>query len=109
MLLNESFGSYLKQLRKNKGLSLHDVYEETGITDSRLSKLERNQVTDPTVSAICKLSMLYNVNVVELLDRAGMNIYDTLPLKNTSLLKEDELEAIQNIISVMTKGRRNIQ
>ena len=43
--MNESFGSYLKQLRKNKGLSLHDVYEETGITDSRLSKLERNQVT----------------------------------------------------------------
>ena len=109
MLLNESFGSYLKQLRKNKGLSLHDVYEETGITDSRLSKLERNQVADPNVIAICKLSMLYNVNVVELLDRAGMNIYDTLPLKNTSLLKEDELEAIQNIINVMTKGRRNIQ
>lgn len=107
--MNESFGSYLKQLRKNKGLSLHDVYEETGITDSRLSKLERNQVADPTVSTICKLSMLYNVNVVELLDRAGMNIYDTLPLKNTSLLKEDELEAIQNIINVMTKGRRNIQ
>ena len=36
----EKLGEYLKDIRTEKGMSLHKVYENTGITDSRLSKAE---------------------------------------------------------------------
>ena len=33
-------GDYLKEARIRQGLSLKDVYRETGISDSRLSRIE---------------------------------------------------------------------
>lgn len=105
--MNDSFGQYLKDLRNSKSMSMADVFKETGITNSRLSKLENNQTTDPTISAICKLAKCYEVSVIDMLYEAGMDIDRVVPLKHTSFLKQDEIEALQQLVDLFTKGRWN--
>ena len=36
------FGEYLKYLRKKQGLTLKEVYSQTGISDSRLDRMEKD-------------------------------------------------------------------
>ena len=105
--MKSSFGKYLKQLRLSKGLSMADVFNRTGITNSRLSKIEHDQITDPTMAVICKLSNCYQVNVINILNEAGMGIAKPVPLQHTSFLTSKELEVVQQIIDLFTKERRN--
>ncbi|CAM3080512.1 Transcriptional regulator, contains XRE-family HTH domain [Lactobacillus bombicola] len=107
--MNSSFGKYLKQLRLSNRLSMADVFDQTGITNSRLSKLEHDQITDPKISTICKLSKCYQVSVITMLNEAGMGSAKPVPLQHTSFLTSKELEVIQQIIDLFTKERWNIE
>ena len=84
--MNSSFGKYLKKLRLSKNLSMADVFDQTGITNSRLSKLEHDQTIDPTISVICKLSKCYQVSVINIINETGMGIEKPTPLQHTSFL-----------------------
>lgn len=84
-----------------------EVRKQTGITNSRLSKLENDQVADPSISVICKLSNCYEVDVVDILNEAGMNIEKSTPFNHTSFLNEDEVDSLQKIIDLLTKERWN--
>ncbi|MCK8823990.1 LexA family protein [Fuchsiella alkaliacetigena] len=41
--MEENIGEYLKKLRKEAGLTLTELQEQTGVSTSHLSKIERNQ------------------------------------------------------------------
>lgn len=105
--MSESLGQYLKSLRNSKHMSMADVHDQTGITNSRLSKLERDQITDPSISVICKLSKCYKVDVINILNEAGMGIEKTTPFQHTSFLNKDEIASLQCIIDLLTKERWN--
>lgn len=105
--MSESLGQYLKTLRNSKHMSLADVYKQTGITDSRLSKLENDQTADPSISVICKLSKCYKVDVINMLNEAGMDIEKSTPFQHTSFLNKDETAGLQRIIDLLTKERWN--
>ncbi len=64
MLIN--FGPVLKQLREERELSLRNVFEATGITDSRLSKVE-NGTQELKCDELFSLLKLYNKNIVDFL------------------------------------------
>ncbi|MGV3202287.1 helix-turn-helix domain-containing protein (plasmid) [Limosilactobacillus reuteri] len=105
--MSESLGQYLRSLRNSKHMSMAEVRKQTGITNSRLSKLENDQVADPSISVICKLSNCYEVDVVDILNEAGMNIEKSTPFNHTSFLNEDEVDSLQKIIDLLTKERWN--
>ena len=105
--MSESLGQYLRRLRNSKHMSMAEVRKQTGITNSRLSKLENDQVADPSISVICKLSNCYEVDVVDILNEAGMNIEKSTPFNHTSFLNEDEVDSLQKIIDLLTKERWN--
>ena len=65
---NEEVGPLLRRLRAD--LSLRDVTARTGISSSYLSQIERGD-RKPGSNMLHKLADLYNVNVAELLKRAG--------------------------------------
>ena len=61
----ETFGDIIKSARNKAGLSQKQVYQNIKITDSRLSKMERNELICPP-SEMRKLAVLYNIPVVHL-------------------------------------------
>lgn len=103
-------GQYLKETRINKKLSLRDVYKITGISDSKLSRIENENNLEPEPTVLKALSDCYALNIVDLYIRAGyidvcaLNKYKYI-FDKADLLTEEENKLIQDQIYLFTKGR----
>lgn len=64
-VLNSDLGQYLRELRKDKGQTLHQVSKGTDIDSPLLSKLERGERL-PTDEQIKKLAKYYKVAEADL-------------------------------------------
>lgn len=109
--MNE-LGILLRRLRNEAGLSLKDVYKISGISDSKLNRIENNINASETAPSILRvLSKLYNVNLVELylvagyLDAEALSSYERT-FRGVELLTDDEKQHIQKQIDLFTKGRK---
>jgi transcriptional regulator with XRE-family HTH domain len=69
--MNNTLGSYLKQIRKRRNLTLRAVEEKTGISNAYLSQLENNKISRPSPSVLYKLAQCYNVSYEHLMRLAG--------------------------------------
>ena len=104
-------GNYLKKVRNNCHLSLKDVYDRCGVTDSKLSRMERGEGKPLDAAELRKLAQLYGIGVVPIyvmagyLDESDLSDYQ-LVFKNTDLLNEEEKQSIQTQIDLFTKGRQ---
>lgn len=67
----ESFGQYLKYLRKRQRMSLRDVERESGVSNAYIAQLEKGDRPAPSADILKKLAGAYNVTVRELLMQAG--------------------------------------
>lgn len=109
----DRFGDYLREARIRQGLSLKDVYRETGISDSRLSRMENGaQTFEVGPSRTRALAKLYKISLVDLLITAGYLDADALSsyeqvFHNVDLLSDDERTHIQEQIDLFIKGRTN--
>lgn len=65
-----NLGKRLKDYREMRGLTLKRVNEQTGITNSRLSKIERGQLVCPPAD-LKKLARIYEVQLISLYLEAG--------------------------------------
>lgn len=106
-----ALGSFLKEHRNRCNLSLKDVHEQTGITDSKLSRLERGEGKTPDPEELKKLARLYGIGVVSLyllagyLEERDLSDYQFV-FKDADLLSEEEKENVQTQINLFTKGRK---
>ena len=66
-----NFGHYLKELRSNRRLSLHDVERACGVSNPYLSQLERGDRGPPKPEILKKLALAYKIPVRELFLKAG--------------------------------------
>ncbi len=107
----DELGPLLRKLRNEAGMSLNDVYEKCGISDSKLSRIEQGRNSSETSPGILrKLAKLYNVNLTYLYLAAGYLDDKELPshesiFSRTEFLNDDERQLIQNLIDLFTKGR----
>jgi XRE family transcriptional regulator of biofilm formation len=60
-------GEKIKQLRKDKKMSISELAEKAGVAKSYLSSIERNLQTNPSIQFIEKISAVLNVSVNELI------------------------------------------
>lgn len=106
-----SLGAYLKEMRNKCHLSLKDVQEQCGVTDSKLSRLERGEGKTLAPYELKKLAQLYGIGVVPLyimagyLDKSDLSAYQLI-FDNADLLNEEERQSIQTQINLFTKGRQ---
>lgn len=107
----DEIGQYLKNMRTQRGLSLKKVRTKTGISDSKLSRIECGAPrSEPGPAVLQMLSKLYNFNLVECylatgyLDKESLSSYKQV-FQNIELLTEDERTLIQSLINMLTKGR----
>lgn len=101
-------GYYLKELRDKRGYSLNDVCVKTGITNSKLSKIERGVTQTPDPKVIKQLACLYGIPTVSLFQMAGyLDENDLLEythtFKGVDRLKDNEKETIQQFITLLIK------
>lgn len=107
--MNE-LGGFLKQQRQKLHLSMSEVHEQTGITDSKLSRIERGEGRPLDPFELKKLAELYHVNLVLLYLMAGYLAENDLTdyrfgFNGAALLTKEEHESIQTQINLLTKGR----
>lgn len=100
----------LKAYREKLGYTLKEVSQKTGITDSRLCKIENDYLSCPALE-LKKLCELYNAPTVLLFIEAGYldqnDLIDyQLTFSGASELDEDEKEHIQWEINKFNSDRK---
>lgn len=106
-----NLGEYLKELRNKKGLSLYKVYENTGITNSRLSKAENGAWNNLKMTELKALADLYETSVIHLcimaglFERADIEEY-TVGFRNIALLDDEDKQHVQSEIDYIVKRKR---
>lgn len=100
MLSKKELGIYLKRIRNSKDISLRKVEEKTGISFTRLNMIE-NGKRNVTPALLRNLANLYNVNYLDLYEKAGY--IDLIKDKNQSKISAPVSELIQTEIPVLGK------
>lgn len=83
----ENFGEYLRTLRTEKRLSLREVENMSGVSNSYLGLIERGRRPVPSADVLKKLAPVYDVPLRDLLNTAGY-----LRDEEISLTEDDEVE-----------------
>ena len=103
----KGLGSFLRKIREEKELSLSDVYNKAGITNSRLSRIENESLkTSPPIDDVIRLAKLYDIDFNEILSLStvysGKDFKDRRTLlRNLELLDKKELQHIQDEIDFL--------
>lgn len=69
--MNKTLAEYLKQIRKEKRLTLRAVEERTSISNAYLSQVENGKISTPSPSVLHKLADCYGVSYEHLMKLAG--------------------------------------
>jgi len=109
-------GTYLKDTRKRRNLTLRVVEEITGISNAYLSQLENGKIKKPSPSVLYKLANCYNVSYDHLLELAGhpipkqkeeKKLAPTFRLRSSfgELTKEEEEKLLEYLEFLRSKKR----
>lgn len=101
-------GERLKELRLCKNISMDQIEELTGITDSRLSRIERGLVKHVAFDDIVKLLKAMDVPLLAFLSDEGYCEYSISALKHVELLNDFEIAHIQNEIDFILKEKSKL-
>src|SRR2546428_5928057 len=85
----------LRQVRKERRMTLLQVREETGLSVSYLSDLERGRTSNPSLEILERLAKCYKMTLVDLLsglDERGKSTPAALAPGLAALLKEREID-----------------
>lgn len=56
----------IKEIRKNKNLTLYNLSKNTGISRTYLRALENNKKSNPTIQTLYQIALALNVNIKDL-------------------------------------------
>ena len=101
-------GERLKELRLCKNISMDQIEELTGITDSRLSRIERGMVKHVAFDVIVNLLKAMDVPLLAFLSDEGYCEYNISALKHVELLNDFEIAHIQNEIDFILKEKSKL-
>lgn len=109
--MNKEISEYLKKCRLSKNLSRQNICEATGITDTRLMRVENSgNVNTLRPEEIRKLSEKYDIPIVEMLIKLGyltntdLNDFQFV-FKGVSMLNDEEKKHVQNEINFINRKR----
>ena len=90
---NEKFGNFIKELRKEKGITQKELGEKLNITDKAISKWERG-LSFPDITMLNLLAEFFEVDVSELLngEKGSKKDIDIEKVVNEAIEKYKNLE-----------------
>jgi len=68
--MTNTFGQYLKALRKKKGLTMAQAERKGKLRHSYLYQIEEIQKSIPTLQTLAKLAKAYDISIYVLVDKA---------------------------------------
>ncbi|MDP4143231.1 MAG: helix-turn-helix transcriptional regulator [Bacillota bacterium] len=91
-LETESFGKYITRLRENKGYSQRKLAQVTGISNTTISRIEKDITTNPDLNTLKLLSKYLDVDEIYMLKASGYKDENSLEKENAQpeLSKKDE-------------------
>ncbi|WP_096269357.1 helix-turn-helix domain-containing protein [Paucisalibacillus globulus] len=81
-------GEKIKQLRKEKKMSISELAEKANVAKSYLSSIERNLQSNPSIQFIEKISTVLGVSVNELINEGDSVELEDLDGEWLSIVKE---------------------
>src|SRR5689334_2837536 len=84
----EDFGRYLRELRQVRRLTLREVEEQSGVSNSYLSQVENGRIRQPSPHVLQKLAVAYDVPYEGLMARAGYIRPGVVPPAPAARLRE---------------------
>ncbi|WP_303870224.1 XRE family transcriptional regulator [Acetobacterium wieringae] len=72
--LNKNISINLKAIRKEKGMSMDEVAEQTGVSKSMLGQIERGEA-NPTIGTLGKIVSGLRVDLADLTRTPGVGVY----------------------------------
>lgn len=73
---NSHVGAILKQLRKDKKITLQTAADAVGVSPSYIHRLENNTRQNPSIKVATQLAVLYDVNLEEFTGQASLKAGD---------------------------------
>lgn len=103
-------GDYLRISRENISMSQDQVHKLTGITDSRLHRIENGETQNPPANDLKLLASIYNIDLIDLFIRAGyLDNNDVIHFKyvftGVELLEPEEKKHIQQQIDFLLQRK----
>lgn len=98
-------GEGLRELRLSRNISMEQVEKMTGITNSRLSRIERDLNKHIALDDIVKLLKVFDVPLLAFLHSVGYCEVNTSVFKHVELLNDCEIVHIQNEIDFILKEK----
>lgn len=103
-----AIGTYLKEEREKRHLSLRDVEERTSVSSGHLSMIEQGKVKAPSPRILYELAKAYDLSYVGLMKQAGYfpaNMSDETPRQSFAFrgiekLTDDQRKRIQRLIDL---------
>lgn len=90
-----SFGTYLKQLRKEKPISQRELADKAGISNAEISRIETGDRLKPSPNVLRAIAPILGVPYEELMVKAGY-------LNNRTLFVSEYRKAEENFIDIVT-------
>ena len=113
--MKRNLGQYLKQIRKEKKLSLRAVQHKTGISNAYLSQLENDKAANPSPKILRKLAICYEVAYEHLMALAGYSFSSKKELEPAYRLSDiltdlspEEKQRVREYIEFL-KSRREVK
>lgn len=88
----------LKNVRIETKHSFKNVYDKTGISDSRLHRFEEGNIKALSIDEIYKLTEFYGIDFESILLQSGYLKKDRGVFKNTQRLSKEDVDHIQKEI-----------
>lgn len=63
----ENLGTRIKKIRESKHMSINELANKSGLSDSYLGRLENGQRRDPSISTVIKMADALNISVEEII------------------------------------------
>lgn len=98
-------GEIIKRIRTSKGITLKEVYEKTGISDSRLHRFEHGKHKSLSLDELASLAESLGVSLNYVLSIAGYIRPENTNFQNINLLTESDIQHIQNEIDMIVELR----
>jgi len=106
----KNIGGILKGARAECGLSLKEAAKGSGLTDSKILRIENGLIKEPSASSVKSLCDLYGLSTVSVFLEAGWigtkDLKDyQLVFKGVDSLSEEEKKHVQEEIDFIAKSR----
>jgi transcriptional regulator with XRE-family HTH domain len=107
-----NIGEIFKKARLDSGLSLKEAAKLSGLTDSKILRIENGVIKEPSPTSVKKLCVLYHIPAVELfiqaqwLDAGDLETYK-LAFKGVESLNPEEKDHIQQEINFILRNKED--